>query len=163
MQAGESEVWRAAPYSKGMGGVGRIIGILITTLVVWGILSIFGTVGVVIGFFIFAGGIYYLYRGRGNTGGVSFILTNKRALVLQGNAPTQSCELMNCNVSVMNKYTVSAGSGRSGGAYSGTSVEVGDVLFRDQGQNKVVFSKIQDPEGVMRTANQIISELRAGT
>jgi hypothetical protein len=114
----------------------------------------------VFGFLVFFGGIYYAYKTR--FGDISYGLTNSKAVVLSRGQVVQECELVNCTVSVMNKYSAMSGAvsgGQYGGSYSGSSSVMGDVLFREGTGGMLVFKRVRDPDGIMYTANQLISEL----
>ena len=93
--------------------------------------------------------------------GVHYVLTNKRAMVVlvdrQGQKIIQECNLADTvpivhkkrsiNLSQMNRQT--------GIVTAKTSVTVGDVVFMQKTIPKVIFRDVEDPDGILRTVEQI--------
>lgn len=128
-----------------------------------GILGLIAIVILIIGLYFIHKRYFKLYN--------YYQLTKSKALILTSNLEiSQECVLANCTVMVINKFQSNSGS------YSGSSIEYygttsssgsinnrggeyGDVVFRENGVNKVIFSCIRDPDGVASLARKLIMEL----
>jgi hypothetical protein len=122
--------------------------------------------------------VYLGYRRAHTTAWSHYVLTSRRALVyrVENKIQTlvQSCYLAQCQVEVLNRKVVSqfqttgAVYGGGGGAFvgttnattTGTSGQIGDVLFLIGGVPQVKFLGVRDPDGILSTANHIIQGLR---
>lgn len=88
-------------------------------------------------------------------GEVSYVLTNKRAIIMTGKDENQKilqqCDLNGIRAVIQNLTTVSCGE------------YVGDVLFLKDGLKVLTFTNVKDAENVKETTNQVIGYLEQRT
>jgi hypothetical protein len=115
----------------------------------------------IIGILMFLGGIgWVIIRSRPRRiKGVHYVLTNKRAMVIHtdwhGEKIIQECNLTDTIPIVQKKRTINVSQQQSETATTSTSVTVGDVVFMQRTTPKVIFRDVEDPDGILRTVEQI--------
>jgi hypothetical protein len=156
---GENEqvIFSAPPFRQG--GLGVIGKLVLGFLILIGLFTL-ALYGIGIVFFIIA---YIGYR-RSHAGikGVLYVLTNKRAMVVSDkkNDKTvfQECNLADVVAVSQMKRNVKD----SRDAYQTVAAVVGDVMFMQGTTTKVTFASVQDPDGVVKTVEEIKKSLYAG-
>jgi len=117
----------------------------------------------IIGLLIFLGGIglFIIRRRPRRIKGVHYVLTNKRAVVIlvdrQGQKIIQECNLADTVPIVQKKRSINLSqmNRQTGNVTATTSVTVGDVVFMQKTTPKVIFRDVEDPDGILRTVEQI--------
>ena len=117
----------------------------------------------IIGLLIFLGGIgwYITHRRPRGIKGIHYVLTNKRAMVIlvdrQGQKIIQECNLADTVPIVQKKRTINLSemNRQTGNVTATTGMTVGDVVFMQKATPKVIFRDVEDPDGILRTVEQI--------
>jgi len=120
-------------------------------------------VGSIIGLLIFLGGIGWVFIRRRPRliKGVHYVLTNKRAMVIlvdrHDKKIIQECNLADTVPIVQKKRSISLteNTRETGTRTATTGITVGDVVFMQKTTPKVIFRDVEDPDGIVRTVEQI--------
>jgi hypothetical protein len=122
-----------------------------------------GPVFIIIGLLIFLGGIGWVFIRRRSRGikGVQYVLTNKRAMVILADRHDkkilQECNLADTVPIVQKKRSINLSqmNRQTGNVTATTGMTVGDVVFMQKATPKVIFRDVEDPDGILRTVEQI--------
>jgi len=122
-----------------------------------------GPIVLIIGILIFLSGIGWVFIRRRPRGimGVQYVLTNKRAMVIfadrQGQKIIQECNLADTVPIVQKKRSINLSemNRQTGNVTATTGMTVGDVVFMQKATPKVIFRDVEDPDGILRTVEQI--------
>ena len=122
-----------------------------------------GPIVSIIGILIFLSGIGWVFIRRRPRGikGVQYVLTNKRAMVIfadrQGQKIIQECNLADTVPIVQKKRSINLSemNRQTGNVTATTGMTVGDVVFMQKATPKVIFRDVEDPDGILRTVEQI--------
>jgi len=126
-------------------------------------MMIAGPIVLIIGILIFFGGIGWVFIRRRPRGikGVHYVLTNKRAMVIfedrHDQKIIQECNLADTVPIVQKKRSInlSETNRQTGNVIATTGMTVGDVVFMQKTIPKVIFNNVEDPDGILRTVEQI--------
>jgi hypothetical protein len=116
-----------------------------------------------IGFLIFLGGIgvFFMRRRPRRKNSIQYVLSNKRAMVIHadrdGKKIIQECNLADTVPIVQKKRSINLteNTSETGTRTATTGITVGDVVFMQKAAPKVIFKDVEDPDGIVRTVEQI--------